>query len=91
LAVDLVDADEDEDRGKMLKPRVFRDSLLENAVELVDLLKHFNLTGDPDMEQARKELAIAVMNHDATQLREDMLAREAVKNKVDAILGKFSF
>ena len=91
LAVDLVDADEDEDRGKMIKPRVFRDSLLENAVELVDLLKHFNLTGDPDMEQARKDLALAVFNHDATELREDMLAREAVKNKVDAILGKFSF
>jgi hypothetical protein len=91
LAVDLVDADEDEDRGKMIKPRVFRDSLLENAVELVNLLKHFNLTGNADMEQARKELAIAIMNHDATELREDMLAREAVKNKVDAILGKFSF
>jgi hypothetical protein len=91
LAVDLVDADEDEDRGKMIKPRVFRDSLLENAVELVNLLKHFNLTGDPAMEQARRELSTAITNHDATELREDMLAREAVKNKVDAILGKFSF
>jgi hypothetical protein len=93
LAVDLVDSDTPDGGVQVntIKPRVFRDSLLENAVELVDLLKHFNLTGNADMEQARKELAIAIMNHDATELREDMLAREAVKNKVDAILGKFSF
>lgn len=93
LAVDLVDSDTPDGGVQVntIKPRVFRDSLLENAVELVDLLKHFNLTGDPSMEQARRELATAVMNHDTAQLREDMLAREAVKNKVDAILGKFSF
>jgi hypothetical protein len=91
LGVDLVDNEEEGGGIVSRKPRVFRDSLLENAVELVDLLKHFNLTGDPSMEQARRELATAVMNHDTAQLREDMLAREAVKNKVDAILGKFSF
>jgi hypothetical protein len=71
--------------------KIFRDSLVENAVELVDLLKHFNLTGDSNMELARKELAVAIMNHDANDLRENFLAREAVKNKVDAILSKFTF
>ena len=78
----------DDDNGNR---KVFRDSLVENAVELVDLLKHFNLTGDANMEQARTELAVAIMNHDAEDLRESHMAREAVKNKVDAILGKFSF
>ena len=91
LAVDLVDADEDEDRGKVIKPRVFKDTMLEEATELVSLLQHFNVTKDPSMDQARIDLDNAIKNHDSTDLRQDMLAREAVKNKVDAILSKFSF
>jgi hypothetical protein len=71
--------------------KIFRDSLVENAVELVDLLKHFNLTGDTNMELARNELAVAIMNHDADNLRESFVARESVKKKVDDILSKFSF
>jgi hypothetical protein len=71
--------------------KIFRDSLVENAVELVDLLKHFNLTGDTNMELARNELAVAIMNHDADDLRESFVAREAVKKKVDDILSKFTF
>jgi hypothetical protein len=71
--------------------KIFRDSLVENAVELVDLLKHFNLTGDTNMELARNELAIAIMNHDADDLRESFVARESVKKKVDDILSKFTF
>jgi hypothetical protein len=33
----------------------------------------------------------AIKNHDADDLRESHMAREAVKTKVDAILSKFSF
>jgi hypothetical protein len=71
--------------------KVFRDSLVENAVELVNLLKHFNLTQDPSMEQARAELYDAIKNHDAESLRKNFVAREAVKAKVDDILSKFNF
>jgi len=67
------------------------DTLVENAVELTSLLKHFNLTGDSNMETARTELENAIKNHDADDLRESHMAREAVKTKVDAILSKFSF
>lgn len=91
LEVDEVEAEIDGRFERIHKPRVFRDSLLENAVELTGLLKHFNLTNDPTMEQARMELAQAISHHDADDLRENHIAREAVKNKVDAILGKFSF
>ena len=85
---------EDEIDGRwerVAKPRVFRDSLIENAVELVDLLKHFNLTNDPTMEQARLDLRDAINDHDAQDLRDNFVAREAVKSKVDEILGKFNF
>ena len=73
------------------KNKIFRDSLLENAVELVDLLKHFNLTNDPTMEQARLDLADAIKNYDANDLREVDSCRYAVKDKVDEILNKFNF
>jgi hypothetical protein len=88
LTVDVV---QDEDGSNTYKSRIFRDSLVENAVELVDLLKHFNLTGDKNMELARNELAVAIMNHDADDLRENHIARVTVKQKVDDILSKFTF
>jgi hypothetical protein len=91
LGVDVVDSDVPESHGQVMKPRVFKDTMLEEATELVDLLAHFNVARDPMMEEARKDLAVAIMNHDSTDLRQNMIAREAVKNKVDAILSKFSF
>ena len=42
-------------------------------------------------EQARLDLRDAINDHDAQDLRENFVAREAVKSKVDEILGKFSF
>jgi hypothetical protein len=77
--------------GEKVFTKVFRDSLVENAVELVDLLKHFNLTNDPSMEQARVALHDAINYHDAEDLRDNPEARVAVKSKVDEILNKFNF
>jgi hypothetical protein len=77
--------------GEKVFTKVFRDSLVENAVELVDLLKHFNLTNDPSMEQARVALYEAINHHDAENLRDNPVARVAVKSKVDEILSKFNF
>ena len=66
-------------------------TVIEQGVELVELLKHFNLTGDANMEMARKDLERAINGHDADDLKENHVAREAVKNRVDAILSKFNF
>jgi hypothetical protein len=77
--------------GEKVFTKVFRDSLVENAVELVDLLKHFNLTNDPSMEQARVALNDAINYHDADDLRNHPEARVEVKSKVDEILNKFNF
>lgn len=71
--------------------KIFRDTLVENAVELVDMLKHFNITRDPAMEQARLDLKSAIGSYDAEMLREMPEARQAVKKKVDDILSKFNF
>ena len=71
--------------------KIFRDTLVENAVELVDMLKHFNITRDPKLEQARLDLKSAIGVYDAEMLRELPEARQAVKTKVDEILSKFNF
>jgi hypothetical protein len=71
--------------------KIFRDSLVDNGVELVTMLKHLNITQDPLLEQARKELQMAIGAHDLDSLRDNSNAREAVKLRVDSILSKFNF
>jgi len=88
LTVDVVTDDEGKPSHEF---RVFRDTLMENAVEMVDMLKHLNITKNPDMEQARQALKSAISNHDIDDLRSSMTARNAVKTQVDAILSKFNF
>ena len=91
LECDEVEDEVDGRWERVTKPRVFRDTLVENAVELVDMLKHFNITQDASMEQARLALHDAIHGYEASDLRENFVAREAVKRKVDDILGKFNF
>ena len=88
LTVDIV---KDEDGNSSHEMRVFRDTLMENAIEMVDMLKHLNITKDPNMEQARQALKSAISNYDLDDLRSSMTARNAVKTQVDAILSKFNF
>lgn len=71
-------------------PKIFRDSLVQNAHELCDLLTHLNITKDPKLEDARKELFSAIGHHDADSLRGNPQAKETVKLKIDEILNKFS-
>lgn len=91
LQYDEVDEEVDGRWEKVLKPRVFRDSMIDNAKELVELLQHLNLTKDPQMEQARKDLKNILDRHNVDTLRGSYTAREAVKSQVDAILNKMSF
>jgi hypothetical protein len=71
--------------------KIFRDSLVDNGVELVSMLKHLNITQDPSLEQARRELESAIGHHSLDSLRDNSNAREVVKLKVDTILSKFNF
>jgi hypothetical protein len=88
LTVDLVNND---DGSCDHKGRVFRNTLVENAVELTELLKHFNLTKDESLEDARRMLGLRMMNIKADDLRENFTLREQVKQDVDSILNKFNF
>lgn len=73
------------------KNNIFRDSMLENAKELVNLLEVFNITGDQQLEQARRKLLSAIDGVEPDELRKNDNIRADVKSQVDEILQKFSF
>ena len=80
---------DDTDSNGDPKRKIFRDSLIENAVEVCGLLKSFNITGDTRMDEMRKQLEDAMRGVDADSLRDSDMLREQTKRKVDNILSKF--
>lgn len=83
-------ADDTDSKGES-KRKIFRDSLVDNAIDVCKLLKHFNTTGDTRLEAMRQQLEDAMRGVDAQSLRDSDVLREQTKNKVDALLDKFSF
>lgn len=83
LTVDTVDGEE--------KGRVFRDTLVAGAWELVDVAKVLNVTGDPALDEAVKMLKSAIEGRSADTLRSNPAARVDTKAQVDSILSKFDF
>jgi hypothetical protein len=71
--------------------KIFRDSLLDNAVELCDLLTRLNVTKDPELEKARRMLEQAVTTTDIKDLRSDEGARLELKTNVQDIINKFNW
>jgi len=73
------------------KSRRFHDTLVDGALELCDLTKALNVTGDMSLEEARKQLEQLLVGVTPTELRKNEAVRQDVKKNVDAILDKFSF
>jgi len=71
--------------------KVFHGTLLTNAREMVGLLRRLNVTNDPKLEEARRDLEHALTNADTETIRDSDYVRETVKNKVDAIINKYSW
>jgi hypothetical protein len=86
LSVKLNDEGTDPDKKKR-----YHDSLIDNPQELCRLLTHLNVTNDPKLEQARKELELAILGVDIEDIKESELVRHDVKTRVDAILEKFDW
>jgi hypothetical protein len=69
--------------------QLFRDSLVNNAVDLCELLSKLNVTNDSKLETCRKKLESALVGVGAEDLRKDDDLRLDVKAKVDSILSMF--
>jgi len=72
-------------KGDEVSP-IFRDSLIENIRDLVELLPALNITGDPALEQARRDLENDLAGIDPVELRESKESRKEIAEKADKIL-----
>ena len=71
--------------------QIFRDTLVTNVKEMVDLLDKFNITGDAKMKQAKLKIENALSGVTPDALREDDDFRLDTKQKVDELLKEFSW
>jgi hypothetical protein len=65
--------------------KVFRDTLVTNVQEIVDLLDTMNITADPAMTEAHKRLDAAMQGITPDALREDAYLRAQTKRQVDDV------
>lgn len=86
LSTKLDDTDADSDKKKR-----YHDSVISNPQELCRLLTHMNVTNDPKLEQARRELERALLGVDVEDIKDSDAVRSSVKAKVDAIIEKFDW
>ena len=80
----LTDVDEDSKKR-------YHDTLISNPIELCELLTKLNVTNDPKLEEARRQLEVAMVSADIEDIKEHADSRNELKSKVDAILGKFNW
>lgn len=88
MSAKLADDDVDSD-GKSNKR--YHDSLVTNATDLCALLTKLNVTADPHLEEARRQLEVTMLGADIEAIKESPAVRESMKSRVDAILGKFDW
>jgi hypothetical protein len=87
--VDEIGVDDNTGETKTKKRKIY-DTTIQKAKEMCDTFKGFNLSGDPELEQARASLERALSGVTAEDIRESDAVRHSVKEDIDDILGKFS-
>lgn len=65
--------------------KIFRDSLVDNVLEVTDLLRDMNITNDPLMADAQRRLDHALRGVTPEALREDAYLRAQTKRQVDEV------
>ena len=69
----------------------YHDSLLTNPIELCGLLTKLNVTNDPMLEEARRQVELTMLGANLESIKEDAGSRSDLKTKVDSILEKFNW
>jgi len=69
----------------------YHDSLVTNPLELCALLTKLNVTNDPLLEEARRQVELTMLGVNIESIKEDVESRNDLKSKVDSILGKFNW
>jgi hypothetical protein len=76
------------DNGRV---RPIHTSVITGIGEVTSLLTTFNVANDEKLEQARQELEALLAGTPVATMREDENARQALREKTQAILDKFDF
>lgn len=76
--------------GDDVKKR-YHDTFITNAEQLCDLLAHLNVTKDPKLEQARRQLELTITGLDMEDIKESASTRADVKGRLDAILKQYDW
>jgi hypothetical protein len=69
---------------------VFRDSLVENAVELCELLPSLNITNDPRVDKLRRVIETSIGKHTPKVLRTDANKRKKTADAMKQVMDKMS-
>lgn len=69
----------------------YHDTLISNPIELCSLLTKLNVTKDPKLEEARRQLEMTMLGADIEDIKEHAPARSELKSKVDEILKRFEW
>ena len=67
--------------------KTFRDSLVENVVNMIDRLEVYNITNDPTLRDVRFKLQQVMDGITPDALREDDYLRRETKKKVDEVIA----
>lgn len=71
--------------------RRWHDTFVTNATDLCTMLTHLNLTKDPKLEAARRDLERAISGVDIEDIKEDADVRADTKAKLDNILKSYQW
>ena len=82
----LTDVDGEDENKKR-----YHDTLITNAQSLCGMLTHLNITKDPQLEQARRDLELTMLGADIDAIKESPEVRKGMKNKLDAILKQYEW
>jgi hypothetical protein len=70
------------------KPKVLRESVLENWDKFCDLFSHKNIAGDTDLEKVLNDVRATLKGRKAKETRTDAQAAAEIKALFDGVVGK---
>jgi hypothetical protein len=83
------EADAEAKTGKVKRRKIY-ESTYDNVNEVVEMLRNFNLTNDPELTEAADKLKKIVDTYKLGDLRESAFARSEVRDDLNDILTKFA-
>jgi len=84
ISAKLTDTNDDEKKR-------YHETLISNAQDLCTMLTHLNVTRDPELEKARRDLQSALLGVDIVEIRESADTRADVKKRIDEVLKAYSW